>query len=138
MTLQFKLPEAFKKQWLEDLRSGKYNQGRQYLRRDSELLGAATCFWCCLGVAANQLDPDGWRPFLRESHKGHYNWHNGHSMPDATAVFNANEQVYNALRQPLPPEMKMDGCSTVEGLLARMNDSGDSFIEIAAWIEEHL
>lgn len=38
-----KLPEDFKKKWVEALRSGKYQQGKYYLK-DGDT-------YCCLGVA---------------------------------------------------------------------------------------
>lgn len=39
-----KLPKAFKKKWVDALKSGKYTQGKGYLKLDNE--------YCCLGVAA--------------------------------------------------------------------------------------
>jgi hypothetical protein len=35
--------KEFRKKWIEALRSGKYKQGREYLKKDG--------FHCCLGVA---------------------------------------------------------------------------------------
>lgn len=40
-----RLDPAFKKRWLEALRSGKYEQGNAALREDNR--------FCCLGVAAD-------------------------------------------------------------------------------------
>lgn len=40
------------KEWAEALRSGKYNQGKQCLRLGEK--------YCCLGVLADVMDPDGW------------------------------------------------------------------------------
>lgn len=42
-TVENKLPEDFKKRWVEALRSGEYKQGENTLLRDGK--------FCCLGVA---------------------------------------------------------------------------------------
>lgn len=39
--------------WVQCLRSGDYLQGKENLRTDDD------CY-CCLGVLANVIDPDGW------------------------------------------------------------------------------
>lgn len=46
------LDPEFKKDWVEALRSGEYQQGRQALCSGSEdgLLGVS---WCCIGVGAD-------------------------------------------------------------------------------------
>lgn len=41
--MKFKLPKDVKKKWVAALRSGKYEQGRQFLESNGE--------YCCLGVA---------------------------------------------------------------------------------------
>jgi hypothetical protein len=48
-----KLPADIKAKWLEALRSGRYKQGRTYLRNaDNE--------FCCLGVLCDIIDPTRW------------------------------------------------------------------------------
>jgi len=41
-----------KEKWIEALRSGKYEQGRGFLRRKDK--------YCCLGVLCDLIDPEGW------------------------------------------------------------------------------
>jgi hypothetical protein len=41
-----------KKQWVEALRRGKYEQGHEQLRRDGR--------FCCLGILCEIIDPEGW------------------------------------------------------------------------------
>lgn len=47
------LSKKAKKDWVNNLRSGKYAQGKEVLRR-----GEA---FCCLGVLADTLSPSQWR-----------------------------------------------------------------------------
>jgi len=42
-----------KKQWVEALRSGKYEQGQQYLQKDDK--------FCCVGVLCDIINPESWR-----------------------------------------------------------------------------
>lgn len=41
-----------KKRWVEALRSGKYKQGRTFLKKRDE--------WCCIGVLCDLVDPTKW------------------------------------------------------------------------------
>lgn len=43
---------SYMKAWIEALRSGKYEQGVKRLRDEDKM--------CCLGVACDVIDPDGW------------------------------------------------------------------------------
>lgn len=46
--------QEIKKQWVEALRSGKYQQGRETLRtKDNK--------FCCLGVLCDLVAPDAWQ-----------------------------------------------------------------------------
>lgn len=47
-----KIDPAFKERWVKALRSGEYQQTQGVLTTLSE--------FCCLGVACDLLDPDGW------------------------------------------------------------------------------
>jgi hypothetical protein len=49
------MDQLIKKQWVEALRSGKYPQGRRYLKGETG--------FCCLGVLADVIDPEGWSCF---------------------------------------------------------------------------
>ena len=46
-----KTPEEARKAWVEALRSGEYDQGREWLHRDDK--------YCCLGVACHLAIEDG-------------------------------------------------------------------------------
>ncbi len=49
---------TIKRRWTTALRSGEYRQGRENLRVEA---GAGRPpLYCCLGVLADLLDPDGW------------------------------------------------------------------------------
>lgn len=45
-------PQELKQRWVEALRSGRYQQGRGYLRKDGK--------YCCLGVLCDVVDSTGW------------------------------------------------------------------------------
>lgn len=55
------LNPEFKAKWLEALRSGKYKQGLNLLRKGDE--------FCCMGVACDLIDPSGWKKT-----PGHFKW----------------------------------------------------------------
>jgi len=44
------------RKWIKALRSGDYKQGRRTLKK----VRKSTERWCCLGVALDLLDPQGW------------------------------------------------------------------------------
>ena len=46
-----------KKLWVAALRSGKYEQGKEYLRWGNK--------FCCLGVLADLISPEEWRKSSR-------------------------------------------------------------------------
>jgi hypothetical protein len=48
-----KMNQELKNKWIEALRSGKYKQGRNYLRMGDS--------FCCLGVLCDVDDPSKWR-----------------------------------------------------------------------------
>lgn len=47
----------FKAKWVDALRSGKYTQARHVMKDENGCM-------CCLGVAADLLDPSKWDPAL--------------------------------------------------------------------------
>lgn len=100
---QSRLNPEFKERWLKALRSGEYKQGEGILQWNG-------CY-CCLGVAACLIDPDGWYG----------------------STFRGNDYI-------LPVEtMKEIGLSgQASDKLTNMNDDGDSFATIADWIEANL
>jgi hypothetical protein len=60
------------RRWVEELRSGKWQQARGALRVADSM--------CCVGVLCNVIDPSGWR-----FNRGWRSW-NGNLLPDAAAI----------------------------------------------------
>jgi hypothetical protein len=52
------LDPEFKAKWVAALRSGEYKQGQHRLCREKPTTGERS--FCCLGVAADLVDPNGW------------------------------------------------------------------------------
>lgn len=105
-----------KQRWLDALRSGKYRQGSRVLRSESNK-------YCCLGILCELVDPAGWRPTPVPSLSGMaYEYITGGShnvsMPSIRTLESAE----------LEPE--------IAEKLARLNDDGMSFSDIAKYIEE--
>lgn len=99
-----------RQRWLEALRSEKYSQGRNLLRQEGNA-------FCCLGVLCDLVDPDGWRfeeGLGRYDHSGYV----GH-LPGAVGAVAG---------------LVGDQCFTLMG----MNDNGQSFAQIADWIEANI
>lgn len=114
-----KLPSEFKMKWLEALRSGDYEQGKNLLRSD---VG-----YCCLGVACD-INGAEWSLVDDEYYIENslaYDFPKSGDLPD---------DVMKALKQQFIPGDR----DTVMSALAKMNDSGHTFDEIALWIEENL
>lgn len=110
LTSKTMTPE-FKVQWLEALRSGKYEQATKVLRSRSD------CF-CCLGVACDLLDSTKW---LQGENPDGLDW--GECASSMT-----DEKLADALGLFQDTIIK----------LASMNDTGTSFEAIAAYIEQNL
>jgi len=114
-----KLPEQFKKDWVEALRSGKYVQVKEHLADvlydDVSGEQTETIGYCCLGVAACVL--------------GQYP-----DVYDKTALtaMDIPADINAVMIQPFAD-------SHVENELIKLNDNlGKPFSEIADWIEENL
>lgn len=101
-----------KTKWVEALRSGKYEQGRRQLRRDNE--------FCCLGVLCDLIDPAKWISSGGAGFRYRGIDHNAMSFPP-------NEVTRNV---GLPRDL--------ENQVAGMNDDGNSFAEIADYIEANI
>ena len=104
-----------KTKWLEALRSGKYKQGVRVLRSIHD-------DYCCLGVLCDLIAPEKWV-------KPDY----GNSM-----FFRSN---YGDKKSHFPPDEVRNaaGLSLENGdTLAAKNDDGQSFEQIAKFIEENL
>lgn len=103
-----------KQKWLNALRSGEYLQGRGSLSSDNR--------HCCLGVLCDIIDPSGWsEPRIDSSKHLHFSY---------KGEFD---------RYSLPPALSYDlGLADIEDSLAKLNDEGYSFQEIADHIEKNV
>lgn len=98
-----------KQKWLEALRSGEYKQGKHVLRTQQDE-------FCCLGVLCHVVSPNGW------------------STDSEGGFFYGDRKGY------LPVEISRATAFPTghELALAGMNDNGESFAEIADWIEANI
>ena len=113
-----KLPEDFKKQWVEALRSGKYKQGHL------SLYSPYKNTYCCLGVACKTVDvPDEQMAAHMIPHK---DFTNGDKLP---AILLTNNDVVRFLWNINDGQIDYN-----EG---KWNE-GWSFRQIADWIEKNL
>lgn len=109
-----------KAKWIEALRSGKYKQGRYYLKRKDGSM-------CCWGVAAEVMGCQ-WKP----SKSG--------SVDGQVAVFSDDPAPYTPIHA-LPKEMveSLGVSQAMEAKLMQMNDYGGyTFEQIADFIEQNL
>lgn len=102
-----KLPNRKLKQWIKALRSGKFNQTREALRRKDNS-------YCCLGVLC-QLNGIEFKTV------------SVNSGGDA----DGNHKVYREIKDNLLGETLTDKLTT-------MNDEGDSFGDIANYLERRV
>ena len=96
--------------WIAALRSGKYEQGKGILRDSSDK-------FCCLGVACNIYDPDGWE-----------------KEPNASVIGYGTPLNISYMPVEVRQAFGLHGYRQ-EGLV-RMNDRGMPFEEIADWLEK--
>lgn len=117
-----KMTPSVKKAWLEDLRSGKYRRGENYLKQREN----GRMKHCCLGVLCEtyaRLVPDAaietdWR-----------------KNDDGELQFGD----YTDTGMPPRAVLNWAGLTSEQaGELAEMNDEGKKFREIAKYIEEKL
>ena len=100
-----KLPEHINK-WVKELRSGNHAQTRGTLKRK---IDENQVGYCCLGVFVEKVEG---KKVKTESSK---------SFEEGA------DKWYELCDRKIPPELK--------GALITMNDNGDTFIEIADYIE---
>jgi hypothetical protein len=94
--------------WVAALRSGEYQQGAGRLR-------SANGEFCALGVLCHVIDPDSWE--IREGLRGRFMVWRGFGGRVSSDI--------------LPTDAQCD--------VTRLNDTeGESFPEIANWIEENV
>lgn len=103
---------TLKARWVATLRSGNFKQSKQMLRDDKN-----RC--CCLGVLCDLVKPNGW---ARRDSFGTGTWH--HGMGDLYPSWSLMQKI---------------GLDEDTGRrLAGMNDNGQSFDEIADFIERNV
>ena len=118
---------AVQKQWLEALRSGKYEQGKHYLKSKAENSEK----YCCLGVLAEDVYKI---PFVPVSSLQDFQWLDSIGVDESVFGFSIND---GSFFNTLPPFMYDDtSINSIVGILIDMNDSGKSFEEIADYLEE--
>ena len=109
------MKEDIKEKWIKALRSGDYEQGRNFLR-------TAADGYCCLGVLCDQLNGQ-WE---LDNAKNCYAFFSSHGDDPEELYLPYNLQ--EAIGVPIDDEMSLAG----------MNDDSVPFNEIADWIEENL
>jgi hypothetical protein len=108
--------------WIAALRSGRYAQGKGYLRQD-DMDGVAR--YCCLGVLCEVAGIEWVTPG------------NVTTDDDDYGYMGATEWAPSFLGLPQPDDVD-SGKMTDQSLLANMNDTNASFTEIADWIEANI
>jgi hypothetical protein len=114
-----------KQEWLAELRSGKYRQGKNALRRR----GASGDTFCCLGVLCNILTM---RPAFRE----YLRWADeprGAGEIDILDEFHGDDEL-GVIPDMVRSEIGLD--KNLHDELATLNDDGAGFEYIADVIEE--
>lgn len=115
---QQRLSKAFKRKWINALRSGKYIQGDAALKKtttgddDFESEKKVTKY-CCLGVACVV---------------------SGAKIIGSSGYIDGFRSVRGMRKVP----KLLHGSSGIPEKLADLNDQGNSFEEIALWIEKNL
>lgn len=104
--------------WIKALRSGRYKQGRMYLRTGNEE-------HCCLGVACRVLRI----PSERLTEHGHY------SFGEQAATLTAPKEVVEKLQLYSHEGELVQRALKGHSKLTAANDIGRSFEVIADWIE---
>jgi len=107
--MEYQIKRKLKEDWVKALRSGKYEQGTKFLRRDNDK-------FCCLGVLCDITEYDKW---IKDDNEKFYNFGKG---------------TYSLLPINL---IKLIGYG-IQGDLVRMNDGGETFDKIADYIEANV
>lgn len=121
--------EEIKKQWVDALRGGEYQQGKEYLLIDNQ--------YCCLGVLCDlhrkQWGEVEWEPLTYKDVKT-----NGQGMGYMGATVTLPDTVRSwAELSSYTPTVAHPSFDSKIGL-DTLNDSGHTFVEIADLIEAQL
>lgn len=107
-----KMDKDIKKLWVDALRSGKYKQGKNLLKKED-------CF-CCLGVLCEISDKAPWK-----------------QAGEGSTIFRYAEEMAT-LPENVANWANLDRASNAVDVLIYLNDSGTPFADIADYIEEGL
>lgn len=118
-----------KKRWVEALRSGKYQQGRQFLAEAEEEEGIVK--YCCLGVLCEVMGIE------RSLQDSRYYVYGGGPSGGRSCYYLPAEAVEQAGFTEQNPEVLVEISGRRDGL-ANLNDQGLSFNKIADIIEKQL
>lgn len=123
-----KMNPEVKTKWLEALRGGEYKQARGVLR-------TAEDGYCCLGVLSQIASDEGVMPQPEKSQYGEsYAWVNKDGMTTNNMYLPKDVMAWSGLDSS-SGEINNGNCNCN---LAKMNDKGHTFDEIADIIEENL
>jgi hypothetical protein len=109
--------------WVTALRSGKYEQGKEALRRSNDK-------FCCLGVLCD----------LFQKETGRAEWEGGgiyYKMDNEAAYLISDVTEWSGMQSTDGRFMYEDKGISIMNTLATLNDNGKSFEEIANVIEEN-
>lgn len=112
--------QEFLKKWVAALRSGTYKQTKGYLRVNDAM--------CCLGVACDLIDPDGWESTIGKG----IPWTTEHASWLERTVIPAEIAERLGFSQSLSPG-EID--ASYQSYYAEKNDDGWTFDEIADELE---
>jgi hypothetical protein len=115
--------EEIKEKWIKKLESGEYPQGQGGLRIENE---SGRDKFCCLGVLADIINPDGWQTPEDPS------WYSGKRIYCYEFMNKATDFIPDNIAE----EIGLDRKNQTE--LAEMNDEGKNFHEIAEEIRKRL
>lgn len=121
MSKQYQLPREFAEKWVKALRSGEYKQGK-------ECLGNKDNGYCCLGIAA--ITAGATDKMLLKS--------DNTTLANYLTRDEFGPKITNKIFENIPQQLiGLYGNQLVTELTSR-NDSGQSFTEIADWIEQNV
>jgi len=120
--------QHIKQLWVDALRSGEYQQGKDFLRREGN--------YCCLGVLCDLYDRNQNGPGWNETAEAYMDF--DAALPRGVAEWagvTTGDEVFVRGGEEFDVVITRDGCRCY---LSSLNDSGSSFSEIADLIERQL
>lgn len=108
-----------KTKWLEALRSGEYEQGRVMLKDSS----SGTCTYCCLGVLTE---------LYAQEHNLTFTGQGSHLKKEGP------EEYLSSYPAQWAGLSSNTGRGSIQNTLAELNDAGETFEDIADYIEKFL